>query len=89
MARKIFKFPIDITGYTTISISEGAKILTLQIDQKTDEPCIWAEVNTERVLVERKFVVVATGISFPDEFNYIGTFQVDGGEFVGHLFEIL
>ena len=90
MARKIYKFQIDPSGFTKITVPKNAQILTLMIDQKTGAPCLWIELNTRFELEERNFVVVATGVEFPSDrrFDYVGSFQILEGDFIGHLYEI-
>jgi len=70
-----------------LNLPDDANILCVQI--QNNFPYIWAitkrgeEPNTNRV-----FKVYGTGHSLPDfPGNYIGTFQMNGGTFVFHIFE--
>ena len=69
---------------------KGAQILTVQAQH--DIPCIWALVEPKAGLAEeetRKFRMFGTGHEIHDhsELFYIGTFQLNDGAFIGHLFE--
>ena len=85
--KKIFKYrithPLDV-----ISLPEGAEILCVQIQHEL--PCIWALVDPDAPLVQRRFIIVGTGqdISNVDSSNYIGTFQQAQSSLIWHLFEL-
>ena len=72
----------------SIDLPKGAKILTVQ--SQNNKPQIWILLNSARDLTEtRNFFVMVTGglIMEEKELNYVGTFQMDEGNFVGHVFE--
>lgn len=74
--------------YFSIDLPQDAKILTVQ--SQNNKPQIWALVDSENPKETRNFSVVATGGRINKEkekLNYIGTFQMDEGNFVGHVFE--
>lgn len=84
----IWKFPLRITDAQTVAMPTGAQILTAQVQY--DELQVWAIVDPDRLLVERTFAIATTGHTLhcaPDK--YIATFQLQGGLFVGHLFEVV
>ena len=83
----IFKYPIPVNNRFSLKLPKGAEILTVQEQQ--DNPKIWALVNSENETETRNFVLVGTGYSIEekDSLNYIGTFQLLNGRFIGHLFE--
>lgn len=90
MAKTIYKFPLLPSGEKTrIAMPQGASILALQVQR--DTPCIWALVDPKASPVERTFHIAGTGHRLPDLFDngdgYVGTFQVEGGQFVFHLFD--
>lgn len=83
----IYKYPINLVPSQIIDMPEGARILSVQT-QFADRPCIWAFVDICNKLVGRVFYVIATGQSFDSKnMLYIGTFQLDGGALVFHLYE--
>ena len=73
----------------TISMPDGAKLLTVQT--QTGSPVLWALVNTKNANIIRAIVTVGTGNPMPyesiDNLQYIGTYQLHGGSFIGHVFE--
>lgn len=91
---RIWKFQFPVHDFE-LTVPFGSKILCVQ--SQRDEPCIWFEVPQYSVdemipenasLERRQFCVQLTGISFEREkMNYIGTFQLNEGRFVGHLYE--
>jgi hypothetical protein len=86
MKKKIWKFPVS-PNVPVIEMPEGAEILTVQTQH--GEPCIWALVNPAAKKEKRYFWVFGTGHNVPVEAErkYIGTFQLEGGALVFHLFE--
>jgi len=87
----IWKFETPFDGKFTIGMPFGAEILTVQQDQKTNRICIWALVNTENSPQDRTFELFGTGHKIHGDMGierkYIGTYQYQNGDFVGHLFE--
>ncbi len=88
--RRVYKYTIPL-GYFSLELPQGARILT--VHEQHGEPQIWVLVNPDKSFTEtRNFMIVGTG--HPIEKNeevlkYIGTFQLVGGDFIGHLFEIM
>ncbi len=82
--KAIWKFPVQ----NKIAMPLGAKILSVQVQY--GKPCIWAEVQTTNLIQPRIFKVFGTGheIPYTENLEYIGTFQLDGGDFLGHLYEV-
>jgi hypothetical protein len=84
--RKIFKFSFSIEDEFKISISEGSEVLTIQIQGGV--PRMWVIVDTDAPSVYRYFCMRRTGHAFKgNEGKYIGTFQLDNGTLVFHVFE--
>lgn len=84
--RSIWKFPLPI-GPSVVEMPNGAEVLTVQT--QNDQPCLWALVDTDHDIIRRVFDVFGTGHIMPRSGKYIGTFQLDGGAFMGHVFEQL
>ncbi len=87
----IWKYQLKVTGEQVIKTPVGAKFLTVQTQYGV--PCIWYEVNSEE---ERKedhyFRIYGTGHPQNKIFGmevYKGTFQIEGGQLVFHLFEVI
>lgn len=90
MSDVIYKYPIA-NGRQVIWLPEGAKVLTVQA--QNNEPQMWAIVDPDRPAEPRTFIVFPTGLELRDapgeQLNYIGTFQLERGALVFHLFEIV
>lgn len=91
MTQSIWKFETPFSYIFTLKMPIGSEILSVQQDQKTFKPCIWALVCPEKETEERFFELFGTGYEFENEIGvnrkYLGTYQYQKGEFVGHLFE--
>ncbi len=83
----IWKFPIEVTDIQTIEMPVKAQILTVQVQH--NRPFLWAMVNSYYPIESRKIRIFGTGhdLSQEDASKYIGTFQVDGGNLVFHVFD--
>lgn len=84
----IWKFPLEIDDKSTLEMPRGAKILCLQVQK--GRPCIWAIVEVNEPLVTRRFSTYGTGqnVPYPAQLrNYVGTYQLDAGSLVFHVFE--
>lgn len=87
--KKIFKYQLAIEDSQTVTLPWGATILTVK--EQRGVPCIWCMVNPdEKRTIECELRIVVTGDGIDDfeadRLQYIGTFFLAGGEFVGHLF---
>ena len=89
MLKKIFKYQLYTHGTEVVLLPEGAEILCVQNQLET--PCIWAIVDPEAPIEERRFITLGTGHPVPEGINlkYIGTYQLMGGAFVYHVFEVM
>ncbi|HNH30443.1 MAG TPA: hypothetical protein PKU71_13570 [bacterium] len=89
--RTIWKFETPFKDKIIINMPKNAEILCVQQDQKTLKPCIWAMVEIENEVEERYFELFGTGHEIYTDMGvvrkYLGTYQYQNGEFVGHLFE--
>ena len=69
-----------------IAMPKSAKVLSVQT--QNCEPHIWALVDPNEETKERVFYVFGTGFPCPRPASeYVGTFQLNDGDFVLHLFE--
>lgn len=95
MKKQIWKFNTvpngRFEGEVSIRMPKGAEILTTQTDKKDNTPCIWALVDPYAEIEERLFEMYGTGhdihYDMGVERKYIGTYQYQKGEFIGHIFE--
>lgn len=89
--KTIYKYELLPAGSNAISIemAEGAEILCAQ--SQFAGAFLWALVDPVRPLVKRYFHVFGTGHRIDEALSlqYIGTFQLEGGVLVFHVFEVL
>ena len=84
----IYKYKITVDDYQTISMPIGTKVLSVQVQHGI--PQIRALCNQNNLYEERKFRLSGTGHTIHENnLNFIGTFQLNNGGLVFHLFEIL
>jgi len=87
MSYAVYKYPVEQNNEIVIEIPQYAEILTIQTQY--GKPYIWALIDTRMPRVARRFILAGTGhpIQNKDELTYIGTFQLEEGSLVFHLFE--
>lgn len=95
----IWRFPCPTIGLFEIEMPEGAEILCFQAKAGA-EPCLWALVDSDAPKETVMFRLAGTGHPLFDEtmiagrkltkddFEYIGTTQVEGGAILLHLFRV-
>ena len=87
----IWKYLLDFGDITRLEIPKDGEILSIQRDEKTNSPCLWIMVNSDNEKEERSFELFGTGQEIKYDMGisreYIGTYQYQKGEFVGHVFE--
>jgi len=84
----IWKFKLDICDRQSIALPKGAKILCVQTQKET--PCIWAIVSNTKDGGKQYHSFAIYGTGHEHEAiggTYIGTFQLQEGMFVYHVFE--
>lgn len=82
---RVFKYPLPVDDYVAITMPAAAEVLTVQV--QNGRPYLWAKVDTRRPAVTHGFYVVGTGHPFPVLARaYVGTFQLEGGGLVFHVF---
>lgn len=83
----VWKFPIEITDGQLIEMPHGARVIAVQAQR--DAVCLWAIVEPGARREERHVIVAGTGHQLPpnvEEYQYAGTFQLQGGLLVFHVF---
>jgi hypothetical protein len=81
--KTIYKYKIDYTG--NIKMPKGAQVLCVQVQH--NEPHLWALCEPDAEEEERHFDVYGTGWEIDRPGKYIGTFQLNDGSLVFHVFE--
>ena len=82
--KTIWKFPMPAASIR-LRMPVGAEILCVQMQHGV--PCFWAIVDPEAERENREFFVLGTGQELGEVGKYLGTFQLQGGDIVFHLFE--
>lgn len=83
----IHKHPVFLGDTFTIELPEGATFLSLQMQQ--GKPQMWFRVDDSRQSRRQVFGICGTGHEIPPQVSaapFLGTFQMDGGAFVLHVF---
>jgi hypothetical protein len=85
----IYKYLLRAADDVKIVMPSGAQVLSVQVQHGA--PCLWALVDSGAPLVDRHFKVFGTGNSVPkysSPLPFVGTFQLEGGALVFHVFEV-
>lgn len=83
----IWKYPLAIKNQQTLPLPQGSKFMCVQVQNNV--PCIWALVDDKAQPGTRSVLMFGTGHpAGPAEVDaYIGTFQLQRGALVFHVFE--
>jgi len=88
--KTIYKYEIPIQDHFTLELPRNAEILVVQT--QFSKPQLWALVDLEAPIKKREFRVSGTGHDLTEDYHkikeYIGTFQIENGGLVFHLFEL-
>ena len=86
--KSIHKYELQTTDSQMILMPHGAQIISCQMQREI--PCLWAIVNPEEQLMPIRLRVYGTGhpVSDSETLKFIGTYQLDGGRLVFHIFEV-
>lgn len=83
---QIWKYMLKVEDEVTISMPAGADVLCVQL--QNGSPCLWVKVDVQSKPTARRFYVVGTGHPMLVKAKeYVGTFQMSGGQLVFHVFE--
>jgi len=86
----IHKIALEIGVEQDFKLPKGAVILTTQVQKGII--CIWYSCNTDAEEEVRTFLVTPTGVKEVSgicNHIYIGTVQLENGDFIGHVFEYI
>lgn len=87
--KRIWKYPLPQIGVNaTISMPPG-KVVRVGIDGNNMTACAWVEHTATEDREYRDFIIVATGQSVSDDFEYAGSFQIQDEIMwtIWHVFE--
>lgn len=86
--RTVYKYIINPDDLVSVSMPEKSMVLSAQM--QGGRIAIWALVDTDRPLRDRKFRVIGTGNPIPELLNqlrFIDTVQLEKLGLVFHIFE--
>jgi hypothetical protein len=91
MTLRIFKYhiPVPVTEYFLLEIPDGARVLS--VDVQHGVPCLWVLCDPDKSYECRKFRLIGTGDPIResmDQLRFIGTFQMNDGYLIIHVFEV-
>lgn len=86
MIKRVYKYTLA-AGVQIVKMPEGAQILTTQIQHGRIR--VWALADYSKRPEPRLIAVMPTGVPVPENIEYIGTIQLDGGALVYHIFECM
>lgn len=82
---RIFKYALEVQNEQVLEMPKDAWILDIQVQYGI--PTLWALVDPEAVLTQRKILCVGTGHEVaPGSIGYLATVQM--GTLVWHFFEV-
>ena len=91
MKKTIWKFELETTDNQTIEMPANAEILTVQT--QAQKPYLWALIDPTEKKEKRLIEIFGTGHDLHYDIgvsrNYLGTYQIEGGSLVFHVFEYI
>lgn len=81
----VWKFEIQVDDEFTLAMPVGAEPLYVAVQD--GKPYLWVLVEPSAEREQRTFYVHGTGHPTTPGAEYIGSFMLYGGRFVGHLFQ--
>lgn len=83
----IWKYELPTHPSEPLRLPANAKFLSVQ--EQNNRPVMWFAIETKEPTDDRYFLLAVTGGYLPTNYkSYLGTFQLNHGTFVGHLFEL-
>lgn len=82
----IWKYQLETIDKQWIEIPRGYKFLS--VDTQYDIPCLWAQVDDQQPKDSILIITIGTGNPMRNKnMNFLGTYQLHDGRFIGHVFE--
>lgn len=84
----IWKYELGLQDHQTLQLPEGAQLL--HVGNQHGALCLWALVDPDAKVIDRRIYVVGTGHKLPTACKlarYIGTAMMLGGTLVWHVFD--
>ena len=86
MRKVVYKYPIALGGRESLGAHPGRVVA---VGVQGENPCVWVEHDLDRA-GSLEIEVRVTGMPFdsPGGGDHVGTFMLDSGTFVGHVYQI-
>lgn len=81
--RIVYKYPLQ--QVTVLDLPPSSKVVRVGMDAK--QPCIWFEIPEGPHTEQRTFHLFMTGELFNGDFDHVGSFAAQQGQFIGHVYE--
>lgn len=81
----VWKFSIPIVDRFPLLLPVGAQVLHVAAQNKVG--CLWVLVDPSQASEHRQFRLYGTGHDIHQDGIYLGSFFLEGGDLVFHLFE--
>lgn len=82
----IYKYKLLIEDEQIINLPIKSQILCVQVQR--GQPCLWVKLNPTEKLAPRVIYTHGTGHEVGEQaYNYIGTYQLNDGMLVFHVFD--
>ncbi len=87
MAKTVYKYELPFNENVELTLPEGAEVLCVQT--QLGRPWLWARIDPKKPAVsQRCFRIAGTGHPLDEaDGKYIGTFQLQDGALIFHVFE--
>lgn len=84
--KAVWKWPLNVVDKQDIFMPAGAEMLTVQVQD--GKPCLWAMVDPSLPKERRVLCTAGTGHAIQEEtgLDYVGTYQLEDGALVFHVF---
>ena len=86
--KTIYKYELRVDDEQRIRLPRGSELLSVGVQR--GKLYLWARVNPNNENTPYDFIIHGTGhpADDVDGMDFLGTFQLHGGDFVGHCFGI-
>ena len=82
---RVYKYPLPLGDWVSVYMPQGAEPLCVQTQRGS--PCLWARITVGAPPVMHHFRIAGTGHDLGSNVGrHIGSFQLNGGDLVFHVF---
>lgn len=85
--RTVWKYEIPMHGVAQFELLIPVPAKVVHVEMQGITPTMWIELNPESPSFPKHFSIVGTGHQIPVNAAHVGSWQMEGGRFVFHLYE--